>query len=74
VKKVYIAILLILIIAITISCTKKPKIGELITFGKQEWRVLDISGRKALLIIVRMDGQILNAGGIGVRPAMWISF
>jgi len=51
-KKVYIfiLILILLIIVFLVIYIDRPKIGDIITFGGQQWRVLDVQGLKAFII------------------------
>jgi len=59
-KKVYviipilILILIILIVIFTNLYTKRPKVGDNITFGGRQWRVLEVQGLKAFIVSERI--------------------
>jgi len=45
-----ILILVLLIVVFANLYTKRPKVGDIITFGGQKWRVLDVQGLRAFIV------------------------
>jgi len=58
-KKVYIffSILILLIVIFIIIFLNRPKVGNIITFGSLQWRVLDVQGLRAFIISEKIIEQ-----------------